>query len=461
MKFKCLFILVNFIVISITSFSQVPNSFKYQSIIRSTDGSALSNQAVMVKISILKSSASGISVYSEIHVATANSFGIINFNIGEGTNKSGSISTIDWSADSYFIKIEMDETGGTNFTLSSVSQLLSVPYSLSTNSVDWSKVRNKPKFNEGSIPAITTNQRDTLKDLYSGLIIFNISTNCLNYYNGTNWFENCGSCTPQPTKAFAGYDLIDILTQSITLSANTPEVGTGSWSIVKGLGGSFDDYTNAKAQFTGTLGVDYVLNWSISNSCSSNSDSVSVSFKPLIVKDYEGHEYRTVKIGDQIWMKDNLKTKHYSDGTALNLSEVYPYYSADTIYGFSYSWNVAMHGSIIESSQGVCPIGWHIPSESDYNTLISYLGGKSVAGGKLKEVGTDHWLSPNAKATDEVGFSGLPTPNIFGNNAGVYFSSTEFGTESAKTLYIEYDYPWASISNWGKPYKCSIRCLKD
>jgi hypothetical protein len=108
---------------------------------------------VKVKISILKGSTSGTSVYSEVHSTTSNAFGIVNLSIGEGSEKSGSISTIDWSVDSYFVKVEMDENGGINYTLSSVSQLLSVPYALFANtvsSIDWSKIQSKPNLFSGS-----------------------------------------------------------------------------------------------------------------------------------------------------------------------------------------------------------------------------------------------------------------------------------------------------------------------
>ncbi len=122
--FSLLFLLI------VTVFSQAPNSFKYQSMLRKTDGSALTNQNISLRISILKGSLTGTSVYVETQSGTTNSFGIINLNIGEGKIQSGSFINIDWSSSSYFAKVEIDETGGTNYTLSGTSQLLSVPYAL-------------------------------------------------------------------------------------------------------------------------------------------------------------------------------------------------------------------------------------------------------------------------------------------------------------------------------------------
>ncbi len=134
MKSKLTLLVAFYLVLSLVAFSQAPNLIKYLSMVRKTDGSALVNQSVKVKISILAGSSMGATVYSETHALTSNAFGIVNLNIGEGSEKFGSISTIDWSSNSYFVKIEIDETGGTNFTLSNVSQLLSVPYALYANS---------------------------------------------------------------------------------------------------------------------------------------------------------------------------------------------------------------------------------------------------------------------------------------------------------------------------------------
>ena len=158
MKSKLTIFLAFFLMLFLAAFSQAPNSFKYQSMVRKADGSVLANQSVKVKISILKGSTSGTLVYSEVHSPTSNTFGIVNLNISEGSDKSGAISTIDWSLDSYFVKVEMDETGGSNYTLSSVSQLLSVPYAInanSANSIDWAKVQNKPSFFSGNYNDLT------------------------------------------------------------------------------------------------------------------------------------------------------------------------------------------------------------------------------------------------------------------------------------------------------------------
>jgi len=136
-----------------------------------------------------------------------------------------------------------------------------------------------------------------------------------------------------------------------------------------------------------------------------------------IMTDVDGNNYKTIKIGNQEWMAENLKTTKYKDGTSIPLftaatpmanftSPGYCWYNSDSAtyrnsYGALYNWYAVNTGKL-------APTGWHVPTEAEWNTLIAYLGGESVAGGKLKEAGTSHWSSPNTGATNEVGFSALP-----------------------------------------------------
>jgi len=94
---------------------QTPQSFKYQAVARDASGEVVDNQAVGMQISILQGSISGTAVYVETFTPTTNEFGLMNLNIGAGTVVSGDLTIIDWSADTYFIKIEMDITGGTTY----------------------------------------------------------------------------------------------------------------------------------------------------------------------------------------------------------------------------------------------------------------------------------------------------------------------------------------------------------
>ena len=132
------------------------------------------------------------------------------------------------------------------------------------------------------------------------------------------------------------------------------------------------------------------------------------------VTDFDGNVYKTVKIGNQVWMAENLRTTHYSDGTPVESFVMNQDEANADIYGRLYRWDAALRGSRVrdgevETVQGVSPVGWHIPSDEEWKELIEYLGGEEVAGGKLKEVGNAHWSKPNSGAEDESGFTALPT----------------------------------------------------
>ena len=111
-------------------FAQSPQSFRYQAVVRNAAGTVIQTQNVSLKISLLQGSATGNVAYSEEHAAVTNTFGLVNLEIGNGTNQTGTFAAIDWSSGPYFIKIEMDATGGSMFTEMGTTQLLSVPYAL-------------------------------------------------------------------------------------------------------------------------------------------------------------------------------------------------------------------------------------------------------------------------------------------------------------------------------------------
>jgi hypothetical protein len=126
-------ILLAAIIVSLSiniGFSQAPQKFKYQAVVRNNQGNILQNQIVSVRVAIVQNNPSGFEVYSETHKPTTNQFGLINLVIGDGTVLSGDMAGIDWSSDEYFLKIGIDITGGSTYVLLGTSQLLSVPYAL-------------------------------------------------------------------------------------------------------------------------------------------------------------------------------------------------------------------------------------------------------------------------------------------------------------------------------------------
>ena len=139
------------------------------------------------------------------------------------------------------------------------------------------------------------------------------------------------------------------------------------------------------------------------------------------VKDIDNNRYDIVTIGSQTWMAENLRVTRYNDGTAIPQvtaiedwqilsTPAYTFYdNVSSYYGALYNYYAVAD----TNSLNVCPIGWHVPTDSEWETLITYLGGELVAGGKMKETGTGFWRSPNTGATNESGFAGLPGGYLF------------------------------------------------
>ncbi len=190
--------------------------------------------------------------------------------------------------------------------------------------------------------------------------------------------------------------------------------------------------------------------------------------------------YKVVKIGQQWWMQENLNIGIRIDGTqdaADNVSvEKYCYDDLESncgIYGGLYQWDETMGYNPSDSAnpgktRGICPFGWHLPTENEWTELTDFLGGLTVAGGKLKEAGTAHWNSPNEGATNESGFTALPGgyrkyDDSF-NSIGYYgywWSSTEESSTHACYRYMNNTESWVYVSERLKSYGKSVRCLRD
>ena len=176
-------------------------------------------------------------------------------------------------------------------------------------------------------------------------------------------------------------------------------------------------------------------------------------------------------------MAENLKTTKYNDNTAIPLvtdsavwinlnTPGYCWYNKDAAtykntYGALYNWFTLNTGKL-------APTGWHIPTDAEWSTLTTYLGGESVAGGKLKETGTVHWYFPNTGATNESGFTAIPAghrvpPGGF-NYIGYgdfWWSSSENTTSFAWTRFADYNYSNVYRNDFNKSYGISVRCIRD
>lgn len=184
-----------------------------------------------------------------------------------------------------------------------------------------------------------------------------------------------------------------------------------------------------------------------------------------------------VTIDTQVWMAKNLDVDHYRNGDPIpqvtdstewkNLTTgAWCYYNNDAnngaTYGKIYNWYA------VNDSRGLAPVGWHIPSDAEWTTLSTYLGGESVAGGKLKEIGTIHWHIPNTDATNESVFTALPGGFRYDYGTfygiefqGYWWSASEFGTANAWSRFLYYLYCEIHGGNCSKGHGFSVRCVKD
>jgi uncharacterized protein (TIGR02145 family) len=384
---KKIFFVISIMFFEVNSFAQPPQIMSYQAVIRNSSDQLVTNHVIGMRISILQGSATGTPVYVETQSPNSNANGLVTIGIGGGTQITGTFAGVEWSTGSYFIKTEIDPSGGTNYIITGTSQLMSVPYAFNAKSVT------------GTINA-------------NNSIISNVSTPINN--------------TDAANKAY-----VDAMQTQILMLKNTIRAGG-------------------------------------------------------IVSDIEGNLYNTVVIGTQTWMAENLKTTKYNDGSSIPLladsltwtfstSPGYCWYNNNeneykTTYGALYNLYSINTGKL-------CPIGWHVSTKVEWETLMTYLGGSNFAGGKLKEIGTTHWISPNYGATNESGFTGLPggsrtiTVSSSGNSSkfsglGTFGSWWGITTTSGREVFsllndeglVFYSRPWLSYS---PSNGFSVRCIKE
>jgi uncharacterized protein (TIGR02145 family) len=189
----------------------------------------------------------------------------------------------------------------------------------------------------------------------------------------------------------------------------------------------------------------------------------------------DGKNYNTVVIGGQCWMAQNLnigtKINGSQDQTNNQIIEKYCYNDLESncdIYGGLYQWNEAMQYVTTAGVQGICPAGWHLPTDAEWTTLTTFLGGESVAGGKMKETGTTHWASPNTGATNTSGFTALPGGYRYSNgsfsdltNYTLFWSSSQYDASYSWNRYLSYTTSNVYRYSYYKMYGVSGRCLKD
>ena len=272
--------------------------------------------------------------------------------------------------------------------------------------------------------------------------------------------------------------------ESINPTLNNPHTQDGSGtehfiSQLSGLSGNTTYYVRAYA--VNSVGTAYGNELSFKTF----SDSAgAVLFGPIMfnpgltygsVTDVDMNVYKTIRIGSQIWMAENLKTTNFNNGAQIayltdnSLWEDYTldaftWYNNDpafkTSHGALYNWYAVNTGIL-------CPIEWHIPSYEELTELIAFLGGEIASAGKLKESGTSHWLSPNTDSDNFSGFSALPGGYLYSGTftsfreSGSWWSSEGSNPDSAYIITLSGNNGPAKIASGIKTNGLSVRCVKN
>ena len=222
-------------------------------------------------------------------------------------------------------------------------------------------------------------------------------------------------------------------------------------------------------KFTGRSGIHGTIFMDVPTA----SKTITFNFIPCI--DFDNNSYTIVQIGDQWWMAENLKATKYATGDEIpEVTGQANWMGLTTgaccafdndpdnalVYGCLYNWYATT------DNRNVCPANWHVPSDSEWIELTSFLGGEPIAGGKLKETGTVHWFSPNTGATNESGFTVIAGGNrSYGNfdfmgYGGSFWSTTPLDDIFAWNRDIFYYNTVANHSGADKKSGLSVRCVK-
>lgn len=272
-----------------------------------------------------------------------------------------------------------------------------------------------------------------------------------------------GSVSSDGGAAVTGRGVCWSINHNPTISNERTEDGSGTGSFTSNITGlTQSSLYYVRAYATNSIGTAY---------------GNEITFKASTAIDIDGNLYNIIGIGDQIWMKENLKTTKYSDGTLIpnitndlewkNLSSgAYSWYNQDISYKNDYG---ALYNSYaVLDSRKLCPSGWHVPTDAELTILTDYLNGETIAGGKLKEAGTTHWLSPNTGAENSSNFLALPGSNrdyngTFANigKVGYWWSSSQADIYTLWGRSMYYNNSSIYRAPFDKNFGFSVRCIKD
>ena len=272
--------------------------------------------------------------------------------------------------------------------------------------------------------------------------------------------------------------------QNPTISNNKTIEGSGKGTFTSNLSNLTPVTTYyARAYATNSFGTNYG-NQVVFKTTSTTPDGTIGS-----VTDIDGNVYSTVYIAGMEWMSENLKVTKYNNGTNIpyiadystwsNLTSTAfcwynasPYYldSINYVNTYGFLYNGYFVDDLVNLNKDICPIGWHVPTDAEWTTLTTYLGGSNIAGKKLKEAGVSHWLNNTLLTTNETNFTALPAGyrtwdiGVFCDvgNYGEWWSSTESIYDSSRVYNIEMKGSLNNVhrDNCRKKDGFSIRCVK-
>ncbi len=485
--------------------AQAPQGISHQAVIRDASNELITNSPIGIQVSILQDSAEGEAVYVETHTPVSNANGLITYIIGEGAVESGVFAEIDWSDGPFFLKTEADPTGGTDYSITGVTQFYAVPFALHSLSSDG--------FPSG------TNTGDIL--FWDGNTWVPIEPGqhrqTLSLCNGIPTWGPCPPSAPavriisknsgQPGYRIIDAQLVDDGDAEVTargfvwdtVENPTLEQNEGFSQEGAGLG----VFTTELSGLTPNT-IYFVRSYATNSEGTGYSDQVMINFWDYhsTVTDIDGNIYNTVMIGDQEWMAENLRVTKYRDSSPIptGLSDAewasatqgaYAAYNNDeqmsAAYGYLYNWYA------VDDARGLCPTGWSAPTIDETIELLDYLISKgfpnewntpNTAGNALKSCRkvespyggecntTTHprWdANETHHGSNEFGFSGIPGGNRnphegtfwnIGSYGGWWTSSIHSGTSAWYGDLASFS-GFVGRTAFSMRRGISVRCIRD
>ena len=427
---------------------QIPQKISYQAVLRSADGSVIASQAVDIKISLRKTATNGTIVYSETFNQTTSALGLVNLVIGGGD--AVSFAAIPWNENIY-IQTEVKKSSESTFMDLGTSQILSVPYALTAGNIK--EVKSIPGSNvDDPIFVVKNKDGQIVFAVYQDGVQINIDDKAL--IKGARGGFAVGGLsqskgiskeylriTPDSARIYIndsnakgarGGFAVGGLSQSKGINQEYLRITPDSTRIyindsnTKGARGGFavgglsQTKGNNKDYFKVTKDTSFFKTtlYTESNIISTGTVSTGAGTLSSELIDIETNKYKTIKIGNQVWMKENLRVTKYSDGTPMDPNSEVAVYNLTTNTDTLTNFGRLYSQTAILSGKNVCPTGWHVPTDADWNVLLAFVGGPNwqndrlITGLKLMEPGTTAtgglWNVQAIAATNVSGFTGRP-----------------------------------------------------